>query len=71
MKIRGFRIELGEIEAVLRHHPDIREAVVIVREDVPGFGTDRWLSPELEAAKRLVQSGAVLAAVEADAGALL
>jgi hypothetical protein len=38
---------------------------------VPGFGTDRWLSPELETAKRLVQSGAVLAAVEADAGALL
>jgi histidine ammonia-lyase len=46
-------------------------ALASVREDVPGFGTDRWLSPELEAAKRLVQSGAVLAAVEADAGALL
>jgi histidine ammonia-lyase len=46
-------------------------ALARVREDVPGFGTDRWLSPELEAAKRLVQSGAVLAAVEADAGALL
>ena len=46
-------------------------ALACVREDVPGFGTDRWLSPELEAAKRLVQSGAVLAAVEADAGALL
>ena len=32
-------------------------ALACVREDVPGFGTDRWLSPELEAAKRLVQSG--------------
>lgn len=36
VKIRGFRIELGEIEAVLTQHPDLRAAVVIVREDRPG-----------------------------------
>ncbi len=32
VKVRGFRIELGEIEAVLRQHPAIEEAVVLMRE---------------------------------------
>jgi histidine ammonia-lyase len=46
-------------------------ALAAVREVVPGFGADRWLSPELEAAKRLVLSGAVVHAVESTSGALL
>ncbi|MGW5338681.1 non-ribosomal peptide synthase/polyketide synthase [Rhodococcus pyridinivorans] len=51
VKIRGFRIELGEIESVLRNHPSVAQAVVLVHHDdrlgdqlvaylVPSAGSD-------------------------------
>src|SRR5262249_37408714 len=36
VKLRGFRIELGEIEAALAALPEVREVVVLAREDIPG-----------------------------------
>ena len=36
VKIRGYRIELGEIEAQLARHEQVREAVVLAREEDDG-----------------------------------
>ncbi|SHG99118.1 hybrid non-ribosomal peptide synthetase/type I polyketide synthase [Bradyrhizobium erythrophlei] len=57
IKLRGFRIELGEIESVLGNHPGVAQAVVLLREDVPG---ERRLVGYLVAAKGAVPTTADL-----------
>ncbi|MCW7542129.1 amino acid adenylation domain-containing protein, partial [Aquabacterium sp. A7-Y] len=59
LKIRGFRIEPGEIEAELTRAPDVREAVVVLREEAPdhrrlvAYVTPRGdLAPDFDALRR-------------------
>jgi histidine ammonia-lyase len=49
-----------ELRAPLEPAAATKAALQALREHVPGAGEDRWVSPELEAAERLVRAGALV-----------
>ena len=59
-----------ELRAPLQPAAGTAEAVGLLRTEVPGPGPDRWLSPELAAAERILAAEALVPAVEAVAGPL-
>jgi histidine ammonia-lyase len=59
-----------ELRAPLEPAAGTAAAVAALRGQVPGPGPDRTLAPELEAAERLIGSGAVVASVEDAIGGL-
>ncbi len=60
LKVRGFRVELGEIEAALIDRPEVRDAVVVARDD--GGGVNQILAyvvPRAADAGRDRQAGVI------------
>lgn len=59
-----------ELRAPLDPSPATGAVVARLREDVPHYDTDRYLTPELERAAELVRDGTLLAAAESVTGRL-
>jgi histidine ammonia-lyase len=59
-----------DLRAPLRPAAGTAAALAAVREHVPGFGPDRFMSPELRAVEELVSSGQLVDPVEASVGRL-
>ena len=60
-----------ELRAPLQPAAGTAAAVSLLRRRVPGPGPDRWLSPELEAAERMLADEALVTAVEEATGPLV
>jgi histidine ammonia-lyase len=54
-----------ELRAPLEPSSATSAVIAAVRESIPGFGPDRYLSPDLRAGERLVRSGAIREAAAA------
>ena len=60
-----------ELRAPLQPAAGTAAAVSLLRRRVPGPGPDRWLSPELAAAERMLADEALVTAVEEATGPLV
>ena len=59
-----------DLRAPLTPSPATGAVVTLLREHVPGPGTDRFLAPEIAAVVELAASGAIVEAVEGVVGPL-
>ena len=59
-----------EMRAPLAASPATAAVIAAIRESVPGPGTDRYLSPEIDAVVAMAASGALVAAAESVTGPL-
>lgn len=59
-----------EMRSPLLPSPGTGAAIKLLRSKVAGPGSDRWLTPEIEASVELVKSGAILRVVEEEIGTL-
>jgi histidine ammonia-lyase len=59
-----------EMRAPLAASPATAAVIAELRKSVPGPGTDRYLSPEIDAVVAMAGSGALVAAAESVAGPL-
>ena len=59
-----------EMRSPLLPSPGTGAAIKLLRTKVEGPGSDRWLTPEIEASVELVKSGAILRVVEEEIGTL-
>jgi len=60
-----------DMRTPLKPSPGTEAALKVLRSKVQGPGTDRWLTPEIEATVEMVKSQALLAAVEREIGELV